>query len=319
MPPSRSWGASTPQVKPMARSPSAAPAGPKGGPARGDDPRCPGMGGGGPSHLPQRPSVGAQPGPPGSGSQAAPLHAAGPGMFAAPLYSAMQRDALPGDGQCPPSGAAARELALPGLAAGPPAAAAPAAAVALGHGNPQAPNGGGARPSRSGTLGSKWNVLHRFGNRGIQIPFPPMGMMMMIRGVIGAVMVSPVRCSTGPARSACPMTSVPLLLRLPDGGAAFRRERLMAASTGRTPVTPAAPVAGARRRIFSRRLLRGYRPVASADGVRQHRGDRLLRTSVCLTRGGRVTGRSVGGRWLPQAVRLRRVSGPAFLPCSTRV
>ena len=152
MPPPRSWGASTPQAKPKARPLSAAPVGPKGGPARGDGSRCPGTGGGGPSHLPQRPSVGAQPDPLGSGVQAAPLHAAGSGMFAAPFYSAMRRDAPPGDGQRPPSGAAARELALPGLAAGPPAAAAPAAAVALGQGNLQVPNGG-AEAIAFGSLG----------------------------------------------------------------------------------------------------------------------------------------------------------------------
>ena len=143
MPPRGSWGGSTPQAKPKPRPHSAASSGPKGGPARGDGPRCPDTGGGGPSHLPHRPSVDAQSGPRGSDAQPAPLHADDPGMFAVPLYSAMRRDAPAGGGQCPPLDAAARDPPLPGpAAAAAPAAAAPPAAAAFDHGNQPGSNGG---------------------------------------------------------------------------------------------------------------------------------------------------------------------------------
>ena len=104
MPPPRSWGSSTPQAKPKPKARSATPCGPAGGPARGDGPRCPDTGGGGPSHAPLRPPVDAQSGPRGCDAQPAALLAADPGMFIVPLYSAMRRDVPTGDGQ-PPVGA----------------------------------------------------------------------------------------------------------------------------------------------------------------------------------------------------------------------
>ena len=206
-------------------------------------------------------------------------------MFAAPLYSAMRRDAPPGDGQCPPSGAAARELAPLGPAAGPPTPAAPAAAVALGQRNQQAPNGG-VKAVAFGDLGIGVERPPMVLQQGVPDPFPPMKMMMMMmkRGGVGAVAVTPVRCSTGLARPACLTTLNPLRLRLPDGGVPLRRERPMAASTGRTPGARASPVARNRERTGPCLLLRPRRPGASGEGVGRRRGDLLVGTFASWTR-----------------------------------
>ena len=107
--PQGSWGGSTPQAQPKPRPRSAAPCGPAGGPARGDEPRCPDKGGGGPSHSPLRPAGDVQSGPRGSDTQPVGLPAAGAGMFNfVPLYSAMRRDAPVGAGQ-PPMGTLAEQ------------------------------------------------------------------------------------------------------------------------------------------------------------------------------------------------------------------
>ena len=248
--------------------------------------------------MPQRPSVDAQSGPLGSDAQPAPLHAVDAGMFAAPLYSAMRRDAPAGDRQRPPLGCCGSWSSPTWTCCC--RAGGRCAACCRGSRSRESAGAewGGARSSCSGS-------------------FPQT--RMMIRGVIGVVMVSPVRFSTGPARPGWAMTLVPLLLRPPDGGAAIRRERLLAASTGRAPVSPAALVAGTRGRVTPRHPLRVLRLVASGGGMRRHRGVRLVRTSVRLTRDGRATGWSVGGRRFPRAVRLCRVFGPVFPPFSARL
>ena len=79
MPPLRSWGSSTPQAKPKPKARSATPCGPAGTPVRGDGPRCPDTGGGGPRHEPLRPPEDVQSGPRGSDTQPSGLPTADPG------------------------------------------------------------------------------------------------------------------------------------------------------------------------------------------------------------------------------------------------
>ena len=126
---------------------------------------------------------------------------------------------------------------------------------------------GGSWPSRFVVRRSESGVSQGFRSRGFLIFFPLMRMMMKRRGGIGAVTVTPVRCSTGSARLACLMTLALLSLRLPGGGVPLRRERPMAASTGRTPGTRAPPLAGGRDRTSPRFLLRPRRPRAPAGGL----------------------------------------------------
>ena len=178
---------------------------------------------------------------------------------------------------------------------------------------------GGSRPSRLVTRRSESSVPQRFRNKGSWILFPRMRMMRKRRGGIGAVTVTPVRCSTGPARPACLMTLVLLLLRLPDGEVPLRRERPMAASTGRAPGTQAPPVAGERERTSPRLLLRPRRPGASGEGVGRRRGDLLARTFASWTRSVQGTQLLVRRRWFPQVDRLRRGTGPASLRSSTHL
>ena len=113
MPPPRSWGSSTPQAKPKPKLRSAASRGPAGGPVRGEGPRCPDTGGGGPSHTPLRLPGDVQSGPQGADTQATGPPAAGPGSASGgqgeastpgvfngvPLYSAMRRSATASGGQ----------------------------------------------------------------------------------------------------------------------------------------------------------------------------------------------------------------------------
>ena len=179
MPPRASWGGSTPQAKPKPKALSATPCGSTGGPARGGGPRYPDTGGGGPSHAPLRPPADARSGPQGSDAQSAALLAAEPGMFAAPLYSAMRRDAPSGGGQ-PPVGALAdqgwgadaqghglpRGTRTPPLAAdGPPQGL---LAVACGSRDPTGPPDSRRRrcPGAAGALLCWWWAAPRPGRRG---------------------------------------------------------------------------------------------------------------------------------------------------------
>ena len=221
MPPPRSWGASTPQSKPMAKPPSATAVQPGGGHAQGASPRCPDGSGGGSGHLPRRPPAGSQPGPMGPGTQMTPPPAAQTGFFVAPLYGGMRRGASPADGQPPPAAdapdpgrpllgadAAPAAAASPTPAAAPPTPAAPAAAVALSQGNQQATDGGGA-PKSAASLGGVLGVSRWSFGRGSPIRFTPVRRMTTIRGGDGATVVGPARCFAGTNRWGLLMTSVP--------------------------------------------------------------------------------------------------------------
>ena len=64
---------------------------------------------------------------------------------------------------------------------------------------------------------------------------------MKKRGGIGAVTVTPVRCSMGPARPACLTALIPLRLRLPGGG-------IRSGGNGLWPLRRGGPLARRRRR-----------------------------------------------------------------------
>ena len=137
-------------------------------------------------------------------------------------------------------------------------------------------------------------------------------------GGIGADTTTPVRCSTGPARLAFLMTLALLRLRLPGGGVPLRRERPLAASTGRARGTRVPLAAGGRGRTSPRLQLRPRRRGAPAGAPGRRRRNLLARTFAPWTRNVRGTQLLVLWQWLPRVDQLRRGIGPDSPRSSTR-
>ena len=140
---------------------------------------------------------------------------------------------------------------------------------------------------------------------------------MMMSGLIGMVLVPPARSTTGTARPGSTTTLALVLVCPPDGGMPIRRERLMAASTGRALILPMEVVPGMLGGVFPRLLLQVRRLGRFSGGMRGRGCIRPARTSVRLTRGGRAMLRLVGVRQLPPAVHHCGGTGPGSPLCLT--
>ena len=161
-------------------------------------------------------------------------------------------------------------------------------------------------------------IPREFCSRGTPVLFARMRMMMMTRGGIGVGTVALVRSFTEPARLAFLMTSVLSRLRLPRCGGPRRRDRPLAASTERAPVTRVPLSTGERRRAFPCPRLQPRRRWAPAGSHGGRSRKQLVRTFAPLTRSVRGTLLLVLRPRPPRVVQSRLGTGPGSRRILTR-